>query len=117
MSHNTILHRIVRPLLRPLVGTFVTPNMLTALRMASGVAAAALFAIGEDWWQLGGAMFLVSALLDRADGELARQAKLFSPIGHRFDLIADYASHVLVFAAIGIGLRHGALGPWAALLG
>jgi archaetidylinositol phosphate synthase len=117
VSHNTILHRIVRPMVRPLVGTFVTPNLLTSLRMVSGIAAASLFALGEEAWTAAGVVFLLSALLDRADGELARMANLRSPFGHRFDLISDYSSHVLVFIGIGIGLRHDILGHWAILLG
>ena len=36
MSHHTWLHRIVRPAVRPLVGTAVTPNHLTALRLITG---------------------------------------------------------------------------------
>jgi phosphatidylglycerophosphate synthase len=104
-------------MVRPLVGTFVTPNLLTSLRMVSGIAAASLFALGEEAWNAAGVVFLLSALLDRADGELARMANLRSPFGHRFDLISDYSSHVLVFIGIGIGLRHDVLGHWAILLG
>jgi phosphatidylglycerophosphate synthase len=104
-------------MVRPLVGTFVTPNLLTSLRLVSGIVAASLFALGEAAWDAAGIVFLVSALLDRADGELARIADLRSSFGHRFDLISDYSSHVLVFIGIGIGLRHDVLGHWAILLG
>ena len=48
MSHNTWIHRIVRVGVRPLVATPVTPNQLTTLRLASGLAATAAFAVGDE---------------------------------------------------------------------
>jgi archaetidylinositol phosphate synthase len=117
VSHNTVIHRVARPLVRPLVGTFVRPNHLTTLRLVSGLGAAALFAAGEAWWAWGGVVFLVSAVLDRADGELARQGKLSSPSGHRYDLLADCLCNVAVFLGIGVGVSGGALGLWSIPLG
>jgi hypothetical protein len=114
MSHDTIVHRIVRPAMRALASTPVTPDHLTALRFATGLAAAAAFARGGSGWvDLGAAVFLVSALLDRADGELARQTQIFSRHGHRYDLIADWSAGALAFIGLGIGARAGGLG-WAA---
>src|SRR5690349_20397840 len=117
MSHNTWTHVLVRPLVRPLVRTRIAPNYLTGARLFTGMLAAALLGTGEPSearWAC--AAFIVSFLLDRADGELARMAGKQSLAGHRFDLVADYASHVLVFAGIGIGLRDGPLGPLAIVL-
>jgi phosphatidylglycerophosphate synthase len=65
----------------------------------------------------GGGVFLVSFLLDRADGELARQTGKCSPGGHRFDLVADYASNILIFVGLGVGLRDAGLGMSAVFLG
>jgi hypothetical protein len=45
----------------------------------------------------------VSFLLDRADGELARQTGKCSAVGHRFDLCSDYAANATIF--LGLGLR------------
>ncbi|MCH8834893.1 MAG: CDP-alcohol phosphatidyltransferase family protein, partial [Proteobacteria bacterium] len=65
---------------RPLVGTAVTPNHLTTLRLATGLAAAGALAVGTSPWQhVGAAIFVVSLVLDRADGELARLAGKTSP--------------------------------------
>lgn len=118
MSHNTWIHRGVRVAVRPLVQTPITPNQLTALRLASGVAAAAAFAMGEPSWTVAGAaLFVLSLLLDRADGELARLSGRISAGGHRFDLWADSACNALVFVGIGIGEAGGPLGLAAPPLG
>jgi archaetidylinositol phosphate synthase len=118
MSHDTWTHRIVRPIVRPLVGTGVTPNHLTALRLLTGIAAALLMALGDHFWSdLAGAIFLLSFLLDRADGELARQSGTSSAGGHRFDLYTDYSVHILVLLGIGVGMQGGALGSLAVVLG
>ena len=118
MSHNTWIHRIVRPIVRPLAKSPVTPNHLTGLRLATAVAAAVMLAIGDPaWTYAAGVVFLISLFLDRADGELARQSGKSSPWGHRFDLIADYSANVLAFLGLGIGLRGGALGPGAIAMG
>ena len=105
-------------MVRPLAGTRVRPDHLTTLRLATGVAAAGTFAIGASPWQhVGGGLFLVSMVLDRADGELARLTGATSARGHAYDLIADAVSNALVLAGIGVGLRDSALGPWAAPMG
>jgi archaetidylinositol phosphate synthase len=108
-------HLLARRLVRPLLGTWVRPNHITFLRMVSGLAACFCFAQGSMGW--GGALWVLSAFLDRADGELARIGKLGSEWGHRFDYYVDNAVTALFFAAIGIGLRHTWLGGWSVPLG
>ncbi len=118
MSHNTLIHRVVRIGVRPLVGTGVTPNHLTSLRLVTGLAAAAALAVGTPGWRAWGAgIFVFSLLLDRADGELARLGGSTSAGGHKYDLIADSLCTSLAFVGLGVGLRDGAFGPWAALMG
>ena len=51
----------------------------------------------------GCAVFLVSMLLDRADGELARITGRTSRFGHVFDIATDAVCDCLVLVAIGIG--------------
>ena len=118
MSGNSWTHLAVRPLIRPMIGSRVTPNHLTTLRLLSGVGACACFAVGSRagmaW---GGAAWLVSALLDRADGELARLGGLSSPAGHVYDYYADIGVNALFFVSVGVGLRHSWLGSWAIPLG
>lgn len=118
MSHNTWVHRIVRPVVRPLAGTGVAPNHLTALRLATGIAAALLLAGGTALRSdIAAAIFLLSFLLDRADGELARQSGRISRRGHRFDLYADYSANILIFLGMGVGMENSVLGSLSVALG
>ncbi len=118
MSHNTWIHRFVRLGVRPLVGTRVTPNHLTTARLATGLAAAAALAVGDTEASAWGAgLFVVSVLLDRADGELARLGGTSSAWGHKYDLVSDTVCNALVFVGIGVGLRDGPLGAWAVAMG
>ncbi len=118
MSHNTWIHRAVRHAVRPLAATPVTPNQLTSLRLAVGIAAGLALAEGGDAWRhLGAGLFLLSMLLDRADGELARQSGKTSPWGHTYDLVSDTLSNAVAFFGLGVGLRHGSYGDWALLMG
>ena len=107
MSHNTLIHRIVRPAVRLAARTRITPNHLTTARLATGLAAAACFAVGAySWMALGGLIFLISMLLDRADGELARQTHQSSAAGHRYDLASDCIANVAAFLGLGFGFAH-----------
>ena len=118
MSHDTWLHRLARVCVRPLVATPVTPNHLTGARLATGVAAAAALATGSSPWVAAGtALFLVSMLLDRADGELARLSGRGSAFGHRFDLWTDAVCDTCIVASLGIAQRGGSFGLWALLMG
>lgn len=116
MAQTTWAHRATHPLVSRLIGTPVTPNQLTALRAVTGLAAIWLLAAGANGW--GGSLFVVSALLDRADGELARMSGQTSRLGHYLDFGSDIAITVLLFVGIGIGLReHPWIGSWALALG
>ena len=102
----------------PLVDTRITANDLTTARLVTGLAACAAFALGNPTWNLwGGVFWLLSCLLDRADGELARLGGKTTPWGHRYDYYCDVAINGLFFVAIGFGLSHGEMGGLAITLG
>ncbi len=118
MSHNTWIHRLVKPLVRPLVNTPVQPNHITTLRLATGLGAAAAYADGRPLWlTIGGFLFILSMLLDRADGMLARLSGKMSKTGHYYDLISDSVCNAAIFIGLGIGLRFTELGGWTVALG
>lgn len=111
-------HKMARPLVRPLIGTGVTPNHLTTLRLIVGLASAAALLPGESGWNLwAGWLWLISAFLDRADGELARLGNMSTPGGHLWDSFVDITVNSVFFVAIGVGQRHSILGDLAIPLG
>ncbi|HEX7854532.1 MAG TPA: CDP-alcohol phosphatidyltransferase family protein [Sphingobium sp.] len=120
MSHNTIIHRIVRRPVQLAARTAVTPNHITTLRLLTGLLAACLFAAGSaPWMAIGGGVFILSMLLDRADGELARQTGQMSLRGYRYDLASDCIASVATFVGLGVGMTavHGPASIWIGLLG
>lgn len=132
MNNDTWTHRLARLAIRPLLGTGVTPNHLTTLRLLTGLAACLLLALlpyqphhhglvhSLAFW--GGMFWLLSAFLDRADGELARVGNMMSPGGHRYDYLVDNGINCLFFFSIGVGLTNATLfghplRDWSVLLG
>jgi archaetidylinositol phosphate synthase len=115
---TTWTHIAARWMVRPLVGTGVTPNHLTTLRLVAGLGACVAVALGTHagmaW---GGALWLVSAFLDRADGELARIGDMMSAAGHAYDYQVDLWVNSAIFLGAGIGLRQSWLGHYAPMLG
>jgi archaetidylinositol phosphate synthase len=97
--------RLARRLVAPLIHSWVTPNHLTTLRLAVGLAAAAAFLPGTYGWSNIAALLLVlSNFLDHTDGELARMSGKTSRIGHLYDLASDAIVTIALFIAIGIGI-------------
>jgi archaetidylinositol phosphate synthase len=97
--------RLARRLVAPLKNSWVTPNHLTTVRLAVGLAAAAAFFPGTYGWSNVAALLLVlSNFLDHTDGELARISGKSSRIGHLYDVASDAVVTILLFIAIGIGV-------------
>ena len=107
--------RLARVLVRPLRHTPLTPNGLTTLGLLASLAAAWLMASGDPRRAaLGGGLFMLAVLVDHMDGEFARLTGLTSRFGHYYDHVAAGLGYVSLFAGLGIGLRSGSLGAWAA---
>ncbi|MGH7893797.1 MAG: CDP-alcohol phosphatidyltransferase family protein [Candidatus Binatia bacterium] len=110
--------RLARLLVGPLQNTRVRPNHLTTVGLITGLGTAALYASGDrtlSYW--GAASFVVTTVLDHADGELARATGTTSTFGHHYDRIVDLLVKIGVFVGMGVGLRHGPHGTWAVLEG
>lgn len=115
---RTWTHKLALIFVRPLANTFVTPNHLTFLRLITGLVACCCFATGDRELMIwGGWIWVLSAFLDRTDGELARVSGKTSAWGHKFDMFCDSATTSLFFVAGGIGLRDTELGHWAIFMG
>jgi archaetidylinositol phosphate synthase len=116
--YQSYVHVFARIFVRPLLGTWVRPNHLTGLRLLTGLAACALLAVGSRntaVWS--GILWVVSCVLDRADGELARMGNLRSNSGKVLDFYSDLILDSFWFLGAGIGLRHSSLGEYATPLG
>src|SRR5450631_3771861 len=100
--------RLARRLVAPLKDSWVTPNHLTSVRLAVGLAAAAAFTRGTyGWSNLAALLLILSNFLDHTDGELARISGKTSRIGHLYDLTSDALITILLFIAIGVGVGVG----------
>src|SRR5215831_4383107 len=97
--------RLARRLVTPLKDSRTTPNHLTTVRLAFGLAAAAAFLPGTyGWTNVGALLLILSNFLDHTDGELARISGKTSRIGHLYDLTSDALVTILLFLAIGVGV-------------
>jgi archaetidylinositol phosphate synthase len=97
--------RLARRLVTPLKDSRATPNHLTTIRLAVGLAATAAFLPGTyGWTNVGALLMVLSNFLDHTDGELARISGKTSRVGHIYDLASDALVTVLLFLAIGIGV-------------
>ncbi|MFQ5466875.1 MAG: CDP-alcohol phosphatidyltransferase family protein [Kiloniellaceae bacterium] len=92
------------PLTLMLIKLPITPNQVTALSLAAGLAGAWCFSLGT--WEagvIGGLFMIVCYTLDNCDGEIARLKDLSSEWGAQFDDIADWLVDGAFFASLGYG--------------
>ena len=116
--NDTWNHKAARVLVRPLLGTGVTPNHITTVRFVTGAASCLLLlelTPAHVLWS--GVLWIVSGFLDRMDGELARIGDMRSRGGHLYDYYTDVLLNSAFFLCAGVGLRHGALGLLGPVLG
>jgi phosphatidylserine synthase len=99
------LRRVSKLLTWAAVKVGATPNQVTIASFAIGLYAAYLFAQGDTWSLIGGAILLqVSIIVDCVDGEIARYTRKFSELGAWLDAITDRVKEYAVF----LGLAYGA---------
>jgi phosphatidylglycerophosphate synthase len=90
-----------------LVRRGLSPNTITLVATAVGLAGAALLASQSYLPILAGALlFIVSTILDGCDGEVARLSFTSSELGRRLDLVCDNVVNAAVFIAIGWSAIH-----------
>jgi phosphatidylglycerophosphate synthase len=103
---------------RLLAGTRITPNAMTLVSVAVGLAGAPFFLSAAASQQtIGGILFLLHSILDGCDGELARLKFQESRFGGVLDFWGDNVVHVAVFAAMGVGWSRAAGDTWPLLFG
>jgi len=103
---------------RRLAGTPVTPNAMTLVSVAIGLAGAAFFLrLTPGSETLGSLLFLLHSVLDGCDGELARLRFQESRFGGLLDFWGDNVVHAAVFSAMAAGWSRETGAPWPLLLG
>jgi len=89
---------VLRPIIRLLLPTRITPNQCTLAGLALAILAGVFIVIGL--LPLAGLVLLLSGFLDGLDGELARQSQSDSAFGAFLDSIVDHYGDAAVYLGI-----------------
>jgi len=110
--------RLTGPVVRVLIRSGVTPNVITTLGAVVVVGSAVAFGVGAV--RLGGALLLASGLFDILDGQVAKQGGMSSTFGAFYDSSLDRVGESALFAGIALHFLRGGLGPddrvWGVML-
>jgi phosphatidylglycerophosphate synthase len=110
--------KISLALTRRLSATSITPNQMTLVSVAIGLAGAPFFLSERPLLQtIGALLFLLHSIVDGCDGELARLKFEESRWGGILDFWGDNLVHIAIFGAIAIGWSHTEGKTWPLLLG
>ena len=102
-----MLHQYLQP-----KDIFTIPNILSVLRLV--LIPFMLYYYFEGAVRVAGAMLIISALSDAADGYIARRFNQVTPLGKILDPVADKLTQLCV--AVGLCLTYTALIPLALVL-
>ena len=109
---------LAKKMVKPLSGTVISPNQITALTLCMALTSGFLFSQGDpicaNW---GAGIFALARFFDHFDGELARLQGKSSSFGYYFDYVAGGISYAALFIGLGLGHVDGELGIWAIVLG
>ncbi|MBI4546694.1 MAG: CDP-alcohol phosphatidyltransferase family protein [Ignavibacteriae bacterium] len=91
----------------------ITPNVVTLFSVITGIIAAWFFAIGTSQaLVVGGLIYILTNILDCADGQLARLQQSGTLLGRVVDGVADYLISLAIFLGLGIGLSIAGSQAW-----
>jgi phosphatidylglycerophosphate synthase len=117
-SGRLYMRRLSPYLTRLLLPTRVSPNAVTGLALAAGLAAAVLLSIPGVVPAAGAVVVIqLQMLLDCSDGELARWRRQHSATGIYLDRIAHYVTETAFPVALGVRADGGwdSVGGWTTL--
>ena len=90
---------------RPLLDTFVTPNMVTFVSLLLGLAAGGLFTVGTRFAMVSAAVLAwTSSMIDGVDGELARARFQSSDLGRKLDVFCADLLYPVMLLGLGVGV-------------
>jgi phosphatidylglycerophosphate synthase len=110
--HGRFNKRLILPLLKVLLRTSVTPNMISLLGVIVSIFSGYFYFRGQyKLAVLGGLLAVASSLLDHIDGSIARMKSKESAFGAHFDTICDYVFYVSFGIGATAGLYKGSGSP------
>jgi phosphatidylglycerophosphate synthase len=114
---RAVHRRLSRPFTELAVRWGVTPNQISLASLGVGTLAAWCWWGATARWAVAGlALYLLSVVLDHADGEVARLTLAESRLGEWLDVLIDTIVHATIALALGATTAREA-GPAGALLG
>ena len=98
--------------------TPITANQVTVLWCIVGITAGILFALGNYWYSIIGALLVQLLLvLDRADGEISRYKGTCSLRGEYLDRLCHNIAYPSIFVGISFGIYANFHSIWAFIFG
>ena len=105
---QSILHKILHPLVKFFISIGLTPNGVTTIGLILNVGVAVVFIIGAEkgvrgdmsYIGWGGALILFAGMFDMLDGQVARIGNMTSRFGALYDSVLDRYSEMLMFLGI-----------------
>ena len=108
-----VVRKASKPLTRIAIRLGWSPNAITLVSFAVGLAAATAFAGGSFGWLLAGAVLLqLSLIIDCVDGEVARATRRFSSLGAWLDAATDRIKEFAAYAGLAIGAARFGVDLW-----
>jgi phosphatidylglycerophosphate synthase len=109
-----VLRRASKPVTALALRLGLSPNQVSLLSLAVGLAAAAAFAVGTWPALLVGALLLQASLvIDCVDGEVARFTRSFSELGAWLDASTDRVKEYAAYAGLALGSARSGRDIWA----
>jgi phosphatidylglycerophosphate synthase len=109
---RTINRRISLRVTQSLLETSLTPNQMTAIAAAFGIAAIVAVGLGgASWFIPGAALLQIQSILDGCDGEISRLKYIRSRLGEWLDQVLDDVVNLGFFIATGWALHLAGWGP------
>lgn len=100
----SVLRRLSTPITAFAARHGWSPNAITVMSLVVGLGAAALFAVGQRWALVAGAVALqLSLVIDCSDGEVARLTGRFSRAGAWLDAVTDRVKEFAAYAGLAFG--------------
>lgn len=103
--HSNCNRRLSRPVVRWLLGTPITANMISIAGLP--IAALSAVAYGQGYWGayvVGGLLYFAAVLVDEMDGMVARTKFQESAFGSHLEAFVDFVSYLFLWIGISVGL-------------